>query len=260
MTDPTQPPPDELDSGWDDQGPAPVPSVLSIPPTTVLAALDEGWDAQPPTDTSEARAEKLSVSSRPIAIAVEAIDAGWEGAEADCAPSLPAMDATEHRVAKKSLSKKDRRKLDREARAHQAARDLENRAQRKASRKELAERRSAVEKAEREKRAELVRERQEQRAASRSAAKQRAKQAKEAKIAPKSTIAPSQISEDSSQSVQTRDRSLNRATRRSKPAKSAQNLPLAVAKTAPKKPAIGPFALFITVVLAASLLSYYFIR
>lgn len=235
MTDPTKSNPDELDAGWDvSPVPNPSPPVQSQPPTAVLAAIDEGWD--PP----EPMPDRVSSS---------------QGAT----PNRPAHQPPVIGEKPRLLSKKDRRRLEREARAHQVARDEENRKQRKAERQQLTEQRASELEAEREQLRQREQEQKLERAARRAKSKHaKSKQPKsQNKVAPPTELQPVPV-----MSEQTQPGAPNRAARRAKSASNAAvSRPMgAPSASAKKQYAIGPFALFIGVVLVASLLSYYFIR
>lgn len=273
MTDTNQTVHEELDAGWDDEHPAPVVSVRSQPPTPELEQLDAGWEHDherscPPRAASRITGAPISgvLSSSPAAArpAIDSIDEGWETeAAAISAPlgSAPLGSAPRPKGGSptRKPNRKELRKLERQMRAHQAERGLENRELRKADRQELKKQRVLEQNARREllRQQELVRE--QQKAAHRA-------ERKKAKPRAAAAATPSRVPAQSAPSrvpAQSAPGAPNRAARR---AKSGLAVSTTVANTtadssvSAKRPLVGPFTLFIAVVLAASALSYLAIR
>jgi hypothetical protein len=216
MTDPTHHTQDELDAGWDEDVPATSANIQSTLPAADLEKIDAGWDA--PDDDGSGDAPGNASGKRG-----------------------------------KALGKKDRRKVERQARAHQAERDLENRKSRKAERRVFAEQRAAELAAQRETHRQQELERKQQKAA------RRAEQQKSVpKPTPAGSAKPASVMPTIAKSAVTP----NRAERRAKSSNALKpSTSTGGTLVAPKKKyAVGPFALFIGVVLVASILSYLFIH
>lgn len=228
--------PDDLDAGWDDSKPT-NERVCAAIPGPAIGDIDAGWDLV---------VVGAAVGS-PIFEAA-AVDANVRRAKARAVPTSP--------------KKKQLRVLERQARAHQLKRDSEARAKRKASPNTQGNEQRG-----------LVVDRQPPAASHGPSAeehsimsnpqpkgsKRKTKAAKktEHKASPPVSESVSQVTQSSSAA------GTNRAMRR------AGTAPLAVSRSASthaeqlrstKRPAIGPFTLFIGVVLVASIFSYLFIR
>lgn len=257
MTDSTNHANEDLDAGWDHDVPTPVASIKSLPPTPELEQLDAGWDQQSersnPKPLVAVSGVHASGTSPP---ALDSIDEGWDASAVGDATAKGMLG----RGKTATLGKKDRRKLERQARAHQVERGLENREQRKAERRELAQQRAASLDAERATVRKKELERKQQKAAKRNAQKNTLKDPQKslksevkpaaAAIATASAVNPSQPTANAP----------NRAERRAKSSKTPAVGPTrSKASTSPalQSALFGPFTIFIAVILAAALLSYF---
>jgi hypothetical protein len=226
MTDSTHQVNDPLDTGWDDAEPAAAATIQSLPPAADLEQIDAGWDASE-LDGGKAADSNARTSSELV-----------------------------QQRNQKNLSKKDRRALERQARAHQASRDLENRLHRKEARRELAKQRTADQDHQHDLLRQQELERKRQQATRRT-------DSKPTKPAPKPASAD--VLEPATQSAPSPNGATpNRAERRRK-SRGASTVELAnvsrPAATVPaRKPAVGTFVLFIGVVFVLSTLSYFLIR
>jgi hypothetical protein len=247
MVDSTHHANDDLDAAWDSDAPVPsIAPVQSLPPSPELEQLDAGWDQQ--TERSNPKpAPPLSgaPASGTLPLPLDSIDEGWD---ADDELDPIAAIAADH-AKKAALSKKDRRRLERDARAHQVERVHENRIQRKAERRELAQQRASEIDAKREAERKQQLERKQKKSAKRAS---RIQATVAAKPAPTSVAA----APPDHPTVATPNRAERRAKARSRLAAEAPK-PTPPSLAAKQKPLMGPFAIFMAVILAASLLSYY---
>lgn len=247
MADSTHHANDDLDAAWDSDVPVPpITPVQSLPPSPELEQLDAGWDQQ-----SERANPKPSppLSGAPASgtqrLPLDSIDEGWD-ANDELNPA--AVTASGH-AKQATLSKKDRRRLQRDARAHQVERVHENRVQRKAERRELAQQRATEVDAKREVEQKQRLERKQKSSAKRAARKQATPAEKPA---PTTVVA----SPPDQPAVAAPNRAERRAKARSKLAAESPR-PTTPSLAAKKKPLVGPFAIFMAVIVAASVLSYY---
>ncbi len=253
MTDSTNHANEDLDAGWDHDVPTPGASVQSLPPTPELEQIDAGWDQHSERSNPKPQVAVSGVhasgTTRPT---LDSIDEGWDATAVGQATAKGILG----RSKKAALGKKDRRKLERKARAHQVERVLENREQRKAERRELAQQRAASLNAERETRRKKELERKLQKAAKRDAQKHPQMSLKpEAKPVAATLSRPNAANPN-----QPTANAPNRAERRAKSSKAQTVNPThAMASTSPavQKALLGPFTIFIAVILAAALLSYF---
>lgn len=238
MTVPNQQMSDDLDAGWEDEDQARAPLARSMPPPAELEQLEAGWDDGDEDDDARGadRVDRFGDVGGPRASTTG--DASSEKAEGRLA---------------RSMGKEDRRQLARLARAHQLQRSQEQRKQRKAARRELERERAQLRTAQ-----------------PRDAATQTSDSPRKTKPLREKTLErdPEKRTKSAQSEVPAKvfgsenGKRLNRAARRTKSKHQGFATLAHQATTAAVRPNSGgsAFAVFMSVVVVLSALSYLLIR